>query len=328
MDHLAAFIFSNSLLHIFNSKIALSSNRKLNMLTRIHAMNRSPKVLAAVMALTTTTTLVTCWCDSSSPFSSHPCNKSSSSSSTSPYAPSQPHQTLSFSSNSPTVLVMGDVHGCYDEMMHLYETARQQQQHNNQKDFDAVICVGDLVNKGPKSYAALQHVRTQPHWYTVRGNHEEGALKYVHKQRIKNQHQPDDNTNSKYAWTSELTADDMDYMKELPYTIWLESFQTMIVHSGLMPGVPLEEQSPNDMITMRNIDNEPWARVWNEHPSSSYKVIFGHDAKRGLQTYPKALGLDTGCCYGKVLTGVILPQGTIVQVPARQVYCPIRSEER
>lgn len=286
------------------------------MLSRVHSMTKSPKLLAAVVAFTTTT-IVTCWCDSSSSSRSL-----SSVTSKSPYAPSRPHQTLSFEKKNPRVLVIGDVHGCYDEMLHLYEQARQQ--HNQDRDFDAIICVGDLVNKGPKSYQALQHVRAQPNWYAVRGNHEEGALRYVYE--LKQQQEVND-SKSKYAWTSELTADDIQWMKELPYTIWLESFQTMIVHSGLVPGVPLEQQDPLEMVTMRNIEKAPWARVWNEHSSSSYKIIFGHDAKRGLQTYPKALGLDTGCCYGKVLTGVILPQGTLVQVPARNVYCPIGAEQ-
>jgi len=65
---------------------------------------------------------------------------------------------------------------------------------------------------------------------------------------------------------------------------------------------------------------EPWARVW----AGPERVIFGHDARRGLQLYSDnmAIGLDTGACYGKQLTGIILPGRKIVQVEARKVHCP------
>uniref|UniRef100_A0A7S2E9D7 Uncharacterized protein n=1 Tax=Trieres chinensis TaxID=1514140 RepID=A0A7S2E9D7_TRICV len=74
-----------------------------------------------------------------------------------------------------------------------------------------------------------------------------------------------------------------------------------------------------------NVDPVPWASAW-KGPSC---VIFGHDARRGLQR-PEgdmALGLDTGACYGKKLTGVILPEGSIVTVDSLKTYSPIRGKD-
>jgi len=53
------------------------------------------------------------------------------------------------------------------------------------------------------------------------------------------------------------------------------------------------------------------------------RVIFGHDAKRKVQCFNKAVGLDSGACYGGSLTGIILPKGELVSVNALREYCPI-----
>mmetsp|Transcript_24403 Transcript_24403/g.34391 ORF Transcript_24403/g.34391 Transcript_24403/m.34391 type:complete len:141 (+) Transcript_24403:937-1359(+) len=69
----------------------------------------------------------------------------------------------------------------------------------------------------------------------------------------------------------------------------------------------------------------PWATVWN----GPQRVIFGHDARRGFQRYEGdwAIGLDTGACYGKQLTGIILPEKKIVSVDAVDEHCPIVSKQ-
>jgi len=248
------------------------------------------------------------------------------------------------------ILVIGDVHGCYDELLRLHDKAVDE---NGGTPFQYVILVGDLCNKGPKSPEVIRHVRTTENWMSVRGNNDDGALAaalgHVRRRKRKN-----------YQWVKEaeeesivdriaLSDEDVIWMAELPYTIRIpgsllhEDMDTVIVHAGLVPGVQLEDQRIETMIAVREVekvsdgnsdnyryeyrtrgkralDNEryPWASLWK----GPYRVVFGHDARRGLQLHEGgwAIGLDTGAVYGKKLTGMILPGKKLVQVESLEVY--------
>ena len=103
-----------------------------------------------------------------------------------------------------------------------------------------------------------------------------------------------------------------------------------VVHAGAVPGVPLEEQERDNLLSLRSLVGGsapsrrllmrwPWAAAWRgpEH------IVFGHDAVRGLQQYPLATGLDTGCVYGRELTALELPSQRIHRVPARRRYVSV-----
>jgi len=102
--------------------------------------------------------------------------------------------------------------------------------------------------------------------------------------------------------------------------------EVAVVHAGAVAGVPLEKQDREHLLTLRSIRDDgtpskrvegtPWAKLWQ----GPERLVFGHDAVRGLQQYRFATGLDTGCVYGGRLTALILPEQRLVSVPARRAY--------
>ena len=229
------------------------------------------------------------------------------------------------------ILIVGDVHGCIDELKMIVREAHEMLPPDT---IFHVVLVGDLVNKGPHSAEVIQYCREMG-YSCVLGNHDVAAIK---------------NFNSpvgKYSWIQTLSVEDKQWLYDLPYTLSIPQFNCVVVHAGLVPGISLEDQTEYNMIMMRNVSRitssepygahstadigQPWAEAWGkESIKCQYHLLkskdrvphiyFGHDAKRGLQQYEKATGLDTGVCYGRKLTGIILPERLLVQVNAKKVY--------
>ncbi len=213
-------------------------------------------------------------------------------------------------------LIVGDVQGCRQELEDLLTAA------NLDPQKDALIFVGDLIAKGPDSRGVLKVARA---WNarSVRGNHEAHVLKFRRgeQKEMKKHH---------LEVARELDEADWKFLEALPLWLRLPAYKTIVVHAGLVPGIALEQQEENALLNIRSLtkggtwsksyeDGEPWPSKWK----GPERIVFGHDAMRGLQRWPFALGLDTGCCYGKSLTGLLLPEDRLVSVPARRAWVPI-----
>lgn len=208
-------------------------------------------------------------------------------------------------------IVIGDVHGCLDELLALVARC-------GVTPDDRVVLVGDLVAKGPDSAGVVQWAR-ESGAEAVLGNHDAHVLRTLDgAEGGKPKHQ---------AVATTLAAADAAWLRQRP--LWLRPQGApghIVVHGGLVPGVPLEQQARDHLINLRSITEDgrpskriegtPWAALW---PGPEH-VVFGHDAVRGLQRHPFATGLDTGCVYGRALTALVLPAGDLVSVPALRAY--------
>ncbi|KAI8783168.1 bis(5'-nucleosyl)-tetraphosphatase PrpE [asymmetrical]-like [Biomphalaria glabrata] len=230
------------------------------------------------------------------------------------------------------VLIIGDVHGCFDELNDLISQA---QSRINTSDL-FIIFVGDMLNKGPKNQEVLTLLReltANGSASAVKGNHEESLLREYRSMRMNSDYK----LSKKYQYLSTFSAEDFQYLQNLPYSLTVPKINSIVVHAGLVPGVPLERQCLIDVCHMRNLvygesvfgpvpvaHSKPeigvaWATLWK----GPQHVYYGHDARRGLQDLPFATGLDTGCVYGQCLTGIIIDKNgdkTFVTVRAKKSY--------
>jgi len=220
----------------------------------------------------------------------------------------------------PTTIIIGDVHGCARELDDLLEKC------GFRAGTDELVFVGDLVAKGPDSLGVVERAMALGA-RAVRGNHEDAVL----RARLP----PVDSEAPKLRPTHQQVADALSesqwrWLEALPLTLPLPQFDTLVVHAGVVPGVPLQEQRAVDLMCMRTLRPDGTAskrlsdgELWGAHWPGPTHVCFGHDAITGLQQHPHALGLDTGCVYGRALTAWLLPQRQLCSVPARATYVPI-----
>jgi predicted phosphodiesterase len=220
------------------------------------------------------------------------------------------------STTAPRTLVIGDVHGCLEELRALVAKAGVTAD-------DDVVLVGDLVAKGPDSVGVIAWARERGA-HAVLGNHDDHVL----QARAGNVHAKEHHQKVAAA----LSAADAGWLAARP--LWLRvaagGKPHVVIHGGMVAGVPVEKQDREDLLAMRSIaadgrptkriEGTPWAALWTgpEH------VVFGHDAIRGLQQHALATGLDTGCVYGRELTALWLPTHQLVSVPARRAYAAMK----
>jgi serine/threonine protein phosphatase 1 len=207
-------------------------------------------------------------------------------------------------------IVIGDIHGCYDELISLLEKTGLATE-------DRVVAVGDLIVKGRKNKEVLDLFTSDERFSSVIGNHDLAVLKFWRGETTALKE-------TQRRACLELAAGQeryVAYLGSLPSIIDLGSHA--VVHAGVRPGIKLEDQALEDLTELRTLgpdrtsrDDTPWYDVYDDEKV----ILYGHWPSPTPRRSRHAIGLDTGCVYGYQLTAYIVETDEFIQVTANQVY--------
>jgi diadenosine tetraphosphatase ApaH/serine/threonine PP2A family protein phosphatase len=221
----------------------------------------------------------------------------------------------------PRIVFVGDIHGCYAELSDLLASIGVGAE-------DIVVSVGDLVRKGPDVVRVVELWREKG-YLAVLGNNEEKVLRASR------------NGGSSAPGDQPLLArsDLLDYLSELPIVIDFPRQQLTTVHGGLMPQMQVTasdvEAHRAALVKLRYIRREgngwsvvlkgeerPGDRLWSQEWRGDRYVVYGHTPLVEPRFDDQALGLDTGCVYGRRLTAAVWTNGSWMMhsVKARRAY--------
>lgn len=161
-------------------------------------------------------------------------------------------------------LIVGDIHGCYDELQMLIDKA-------GLSETDQIIALGDIVDRGPNSPEVLDFFFTQNNSTTLLGNHErkhlrsyQGLCKAAKSQLM-----------TRYQLGENSYAHSIAFMKRLP--LYIELHEAILVHGFLEPN--LEFDSQKEVVLTGAMSGEAYLikkydRLWYELYDGMTPVVF------------------------------------------------------
>ncbi|MEX6723174.1 metallophosphoesterase family protein [Parapedomonas caeni] len=219
------------------------------------------------------------------------------------------------------LIAIGDVHGRLDLLQGLVHRLEAEVKAGPTLD-TRLILLGDYIDRGPQSADVLDWLCDhQPDWarvHLLRGNHEQALLDILDGTA-------DDETIS--AWllyggrdtlasyrlgAPVVYADDPAYIAEAvrkgvpsrhhrllgDMVLSLRFGDYLFVHAGVRPGVPIDAQSRQDLIWIR----EPFLSSTEDFGAV---VVHGHSITRTVSERPNRIGIDTGAYSSGRLTALV-----------------------
>lgn len=197
---------------------------------------------------------------------------------------------------------IGDTHGCFDKLTELLDQCHRFASGRPSR----FIFLGDYIDRGPDSRGVIQTVldlqTADPgHVIALAGNHEDlfcqtdtsaGMGRWIANgggAMLRS-----------YGVTARtgLPPAHIDFLRNRPTSF--DDGQRLFVHAGVRPGIPLKEQTRDDLLWIR----EPFLSSNADH---GRLIVHGHTPLKSGEPDVRSnrINLDTGAVFGRALTAAV-----------------------
>jgi protein phosphatase len=238
--------------------------------------------------------------------------------------------------------VIGDVHGCCDELELLLGKLGYQQDHAagwRHPEGRKAVFLGDLVDRGPRVLDTLNLARRMvaaEAALCIPGNHDVKLHRWLRGKKVQITHGLEQSIQEIEALPE---ADAASVRKELDQFLdslvshyVLDDGKLVVAHAGMKAEYQgRASRRVRDFALYGETTGEtdefglPVRYPWAQDYRGSAMVVYGHTPVPESEWLNRTLNVDTGCVFGGQLTALRYPELDLVSVPAAREYAaPIR----
>jgi protein phosphatase len=235
--------------------------------------------------------------------------------------------------------VIGDIHGCYDELCALleklgYAVDKESCLASPPMGRKAVF-LGDLCDRGPENIKVLQLVMAMTEAHNalcLPGNHDTKLLRALRGVEVSRTHGLDITLGQLKAQPPEFSAKVKAFLESLVSHYVLDDGKLVVAHAGLKEKLQGRSSGAvRDFCLYGETTGEsdefglPVRHNWAEEYRGKALVLYGHVPALTPRAQNNTIGLDTGCVFGGKLTACCYPEKTLVEISAsREYYHPVK----
>ncbi|HEY3263695.1 MAG TPA: polynucleotide kinase-phosphatase [Actinomycetota bacterium] len=236
--------------------------------------------------------------------------------------------------------IIGDVHGCYDELVTLLEKLGYAVADDGSAAVHAegrkAVFLGDVVDRGPNTPAVLRLVMgmvASGSAVCVPGNHENKLVRALRGRDVQVTHGLAESLAQLERETAEFRQQVLEFLDGLVSHFVLADHRLVVAHAGMR-----EEMQGRASAAVRAFAlfgettgetdefglpvRYPWATEYRGRAT----VVYGHTPVTKAEWVNNTINIDTGCVFGGALTALRYPERELISVPAAHTYYePVRA---